>query len=80
MGRVLAVLALAAATIAEPVTFNQNGLASSVSLFQNGTAVDVRMEAWAPLSAGWGAVGLGTAMENALMFVLYPSSNNQGMR
>ena len=39
---------------------------------------DLKMQLTAPMSFGWGAVGIGSQMAGALMFMIYPSSNSQG--
>jgi hypothetical protein len=33
------------------------------------------MQIKAPKSAGWGAVGIGDVMNGALMFIIYPSAD-----
>ena len=75
--RLLWSIALAVTALADPITFNENGLSSQISLVQNGSATDVHLQAWGPMSAGWNAIGMGSQMQNALMFVMYPSGNEQ---
>ena len=73
-------LVVVAFALAEPLEFvsKQGSLASTISLLKNGSATDVHMQMWGPKSAGWAAVGLGVMMEQALMFVMYPSANGRG--
>ena len=71
------ILACALSVAAEPIQFSSSGLSSAINLVQNGSAVDIQMQVAAPSSAAWSAVGVGSQMSDALMFVMYPSSNGQ---
>lgn len=73
-------LACALPALADPIQFTEagSGLASAISLVQNGSATDIQMQMEVPSSVGWGAVAVGAQMAGALFFVMYPSSNGQG--
>ncbi|KAI9728470.1 MAG: hypothetical protein M1828_003872 [Chrysothrix sp. TS-e1954] len=64
---------------AAEVTFVQSAAELTFGMYamQNGTGHDLKMQLSAPMSAGWGAVGIGGEMKGALMFMIYPSSNSK---
>ena len=74
-------LALAMAAMADPIQYSDpaSGLTSAMSLIRNGSKTDIQMQMVVPQSAGWSAVGIGSQMQDALMFVIYPASNDKGM-
>ena len=43
-----------------------------------GTLADLFFQLSVPISAGWGAVGIGGGMSGALMFIIYPDSKGHG--
>ncbi|KAL9086336.1 MAG: hypothetical protein Q9159_004236 [Coniocarpon cinnabarinum] len=78
MGWLISSLLFTAAVLADSINIEEEGLQSFISLAHNGTATDVHVQAYAPLAAGWASIGMGSKMEDSLMFVMYPSSNGQG--
>ena len=56
-----------------------SSLGFALSTTQNASSTDLYFQIAAPKSAGWGAVGIGDKMDGALMFIMYPSSENNSM-
>lgn len=55
-----------------------SNLGFALSTTQNATSTDLLFQVSAPKSAGWGAVGIGDKMDGALMFIIYPSTQDDG--
>lgn len=51
----------------------------AVSSAQNASSANLLFQLSAPQAAGWGAVGSGTRMDGALMFVIYASGKDDGV-
>lgn len=56
-----------------------SNLGFALSTTQNATSTDLLFQVSAPKSAGWGAVGIGDKMDGALMFIIYPSTQDDGV-
>lgn len=56
-----------------------SNLGFALSTSQNATSTDLLFQVSAPKSAGWGAVGIGDKMDGALMFIMYPSTQGNGV-
>ena len=74
-------LALTSSASAGDAQFYDTGsnLGFALSTTQNASSTDLYFQIAAPKSAGWGAIGIGDKMDGALMFIMYPSSENNGM-
>ena len=53
-------------------------LGFALSTSQNSNATDLLFQISASKAAGWGAVGIGGGMTGALMFIIYPSTQENG--
>lgn len=55
-----------------------SNLGFALSATYNASSTDLLFQLSAPKSAGWGAVGIGDKMDGALMFIMYPSTKDEG--
>ena len=51
------------------------GLSAAISTTTNGSATDLLLQWRAPATASWAALGIGSGMRGALMFILLPASS-----
>lgn len=72
--------ALPLSSSAAPASFNNadTTISALIGHAQNASNTDLYFHMDAPSAAGWGAIAIGSQMEDALFFIMYPNMAGNG--